>query len=201
MKCEKCETEHDGKIGSGRFCSLKCARGYSTFSKRKIINEKVKYTLKNKFKECACGKRISGFAKFCEDCKKKRDTHTCEICGNLFIEYLKSDRKIQCKKCRKKVKRGLRKVESILELSKKTVSLILRRARFACVLCGWNKSSCDIHHIVYRHLGGTDDHDNLVVICPNCHREIHREKKVDLELLKTKTIEKTFENWRDFYYY
>jgi len=41
MKCEKCSLPHEGKYGSGRFCSSKCARGFSTKSKRSEINEKI----------------------------------------------------------------------------------------------------------------------------------------------------------------
>lgn len=40
-KCENCKNEHDGSYGSGRFCTSKCARGFSTKAKRKEINEKV----------------------------------------------------------------------------------------------------------------------------------------------------------------
>ena len=42
MKCENCQREHVGEYGSGRFCSTKCARGFSTKAKRKEINKKVK---------------------------------------------------------------------------------------------------------------------------------------------------------------
>lgn len=45
MKCENCCREHDGSYGSGRFCSTKCSRGFSTKAKRKEINEKVSKTL------------------------------------------------------------------------------------------------------------------------------------------------------------
>jgi very-short-patch-repair endonuclease len=45
MKCENCEIEHDGSYGSGRFCSSKCARGFSTKAKRKEINQKVSEAL------------------------------------------------------------------------------------------------------------------------------------------------------------
>ena len=44
-KCENCECNHNGEYGSGRFCSSKCARGFSTKSKRKEINEKVRQKL------------------------------------------------------------------------------------------------------------------------------------------------------------
>lgn len=43
--CENCGTEHNGTYGSGRFCSSKCARGFSTKAKREEINEKVSNTL------------------------------------------------------------------------------------------------------------------------------------------------------------
>jgi len=39
--CENCGSDHEGKYGSGRFCSTKCSRGFSTKAKRSEINEKV----------------------------------------------------------------------------------------------------------------------------------------------------------------
>jgi hypothetical protein len=49
--CENCQKEHEGTYGSGRFCSAKCARGFSTKGKRKEINEQVsKKLLNNKIK-------------------------------------------------------------------------------------------------------------------------------------------------------
>ncbi len=46
MKCENCEKQHDGSYGSGRFCTSKCARGFSTKEKRSLINDKVSKSLK-----------------------------------------------------------------------------------------------------------------------------------------------------------
>lgn len=45
MKCENCGIDHDRSYGSGRFCSSKCARGFSTKNKRKEINEQVSLKL------------------------------------------------------------------------------------------------------------------------------------------------------------
>jgi 5-methylcytosine-specific restriction endonuclease McrA len=45
MNCEKCNTEHTGTYGSGRFCSKVCARGFSTSAKRDEINKKVSKTM------------------------------------------------------------------------------------------------------------------------------------------------------------
>ncbi len=40
----------------------------------------------------------------------------------------------------------------------------------ACLNCGWDKDVTDVHHITPRSEGGTDAIENLVVLCPNCHR-------------------------------
>jgi len=46
--CEKCNIEHNGSYASGRFCSAKCSRSFSTSIKRKEINQKVKNTWEKK---------------------------------------------------------------------------------------------------------------------------------------------------------
>jgi hypothetical protein len=38
--CENCNNVHDGSYGSGRFCTNKCARCFSTKGNRKDINKK-----------------------------------------------------------------------------------------------------------------------------------------------------------------
>jgi hypothetical protein len=48
--CENCGNEHDGTYGSGRFCSIKCSRGFSTKAKRTEINEKISEIYKSKRK-------------------------------------------------------------------------------------------------------------------------------------------------------
>lgn len=49
MICENCEIENNENYGSGRFCSEKCARGFSTKEKRQEINQKVSKKLKGKY--------------------------------------------------------------------------------------------------------------------------------------------------------
>lgn len=44
--CEKCKIEHEGTYGSGRFCSSKCAKGFSTKEKRAKISKNVSEKLK-----------------------------------------------------------------------------------------------------------------------------------------------------------
>jgi len=65
--CENCKKEHNGLYGSGRFCSSKCARGFSTKEKRSLINEKVS----KKRKENA----HNDIEKICPACNKKYTIH------------------------------------------------------------------------------------------------------------------------------
>lgn len=40
-----------------------------------------------------------------------------------------------------------------------------------CEKCG--SVAVDIHHIKYKSQGGTDDRDNLIALCRDCHNEAH----------------------------
>ena len=74
MICENCNKEHDGSYGSGRFCSSKCARAFSTKIKRKEINEKVSLKLKKNPDY------------FCKDCGKKLIKKTITgYCSNCYL--------------------------------------------------------------------------------------------------------------------
>lgn len=75
MNCENCNGEHDGNYGSGRFCSSKCARGFSTKAKRNEINRKVSIKLK---KEAYCKKCSSCHKSFYTKRKKQKYcSHRC----------------------------------------------------------------------------------------------------------------------------
>ena len=50
-----------------------------------------------------------------------------------------------------------------------------------CEVCG--KVAVDIHHIVFRSQGGTDDIDNLIGVCRTCHDKAHNER-ISKEFLK-----------------
>ena len=50
-KCESCGIEHNGSYASGRFCSSKCSRSFSTKGKRQDINIKLSKKLKDHFNE------------------------------------------------------------------------------------------------------------------------------------------------------
>lgn len=44
-----------------------------------------------------------------------------------------------------------------------------------CVGCGMRASACDAHHITWWDEGGPTDITNLVLLCPRCHRKVHKQ--------------------------
>jgi len=56
-----------------------------------------------------------------------------------------------------------------------------------CEICG--SEAVDIHHILLKSLGGTDDAENLIALCRKCHILAH-EHKLDKEINKIKNYEK-----------
>lgn len=53
-----------------------------------------------------------------------------------------------------------------------------------CVLCGTSgENRLQLHHVVLRSQGGRHDADNLVVLCADCHRDVH-EGRQDVALLE-----------------
>jgi HNH endonuclease len=41
-----------------------------------------------------------------------------------------------------------------------------------CAVCN-RRHGVQVHHIVPRHLGGSDEPSNAIPLCPNCHDEVH----------------------------
>lgn len=55
---------------------------------------------------------------------------------------------------------------------------ILNRDGYACQICSKKHTRLEVHHIIFRSQGGTDDEDNLITLCEDCHVGIHNGKIV-----------------------
>lgn len=185
MICERCGKEHDGSFGSGRFCSRKCAntRELSSSTKKKIAD-----SVKNTIGE------------------KEREGKVCKKCGKIF--HSRELGRYLCYDCLPKVIKynEVRKSRprSIKEVSSRTISKIMLRAKLPCSCCNFYvpDTMLDIHHIIPKKDGGTDDMNNLTYICPNCHRIAHTDvSKLPNSLI---SIEQQLKEknlvWTDFYY-
>ena len=78
----------------------------------------------------------------------------------------------------------------------KEYKLILKLYGYSCAICGWNlpnitpngviqhQGGCDLHHITPYREGGSNDSNNLILLCPNCHKMADNEVISRTELRK-----------------
>lgn len=55
---------------------------------------------------------------------------------------------------------------------------VLNRDTYTCQVCHKKHTRLEVHHIIYRSQGGTNDENNLITLCEDCHKDIHNEKIV-----------------------
>jgi len=71
-----------------------------------------------------------------------------------------------------KGKRKLYSTPKFRSRSLRTLMFSLRGSK--CQVCGYDKEPVlTIHHVIERSKGGSDEPENLMVLCRNCHGEIH----------------------------
>jgi heterodisulfide reductase subunit B len=157
MICEKCNKEHDGNYGSGRFCSEHCARAFSTKDNREKINRKVSKALS--------GRKTGIKPKYIftsEDRKKALITRR----RNEYEKYKNA------------------KFENLGVTSKKR--RILKEQNYCCNKCGiskWmgNPIIFDLHHKDKNKKNNS--RENLECLCPNCHSQTESYRRYP-EILK-----------------
>ena len=135
-----------------------------------------------------------GNAKYCSlSCagkapKQLQYPQVCKNCGKDFIAASKNA-KYCSDSCKQKNYRARQKSLSEDSGSIKTFYKIFEN--IPCELCQWDKTTRDLHHIIEVSNGGTNELDNLISVCPNCHRMIHNNliSKDDIEnIIKSRTI-------------
>lgn len=178
--------EFKHKQGYVNFCSKSCSTKYT--NSRRTLSDSVKNKIKN------------SLIKFNGDKVKILYNYDCEKCGENFENIkIKNERKKTCKNCRRKrVIKVIEGVNSLCELSTRTVQKIIKRSGIKCAICNWDKTTLDIHHIHGKKIIDANNHKNLVCVCPNCHRLSH-ENKITKEELENKSIDKILIDWKKYY--
>lgn len=150
MKCEKCSKEIKELYGSGRFCSSKCSRSFSTSKNRKLINSKLSKSLG--------GRKLSKI--HIENIKKswQQENRPRKINKNRTkLSEILVDNSCYTTQC---VKRCILR-ENVIE--------------YKCNRC----SNTGMHNdkpltLQLHHVNGNNrDHriENLELLCPNCHTQ------------------------------
>lgn len=164
MKCENCKKEHDGTYGSGRFCSTKCARGFSTKAKREEINEKVSATLSKN------GKPTIKISDFCLNCGNKTRRRSYKFCSCKCKSDYEYKQYIQDWKNGKN--NGTN--SNGFSISKRIRRYLWEKYEGKCSRCGWNTPNPIIKKpfLEIEHIDGNctnNKEENLTLLCPNCH--------------------------------
>lgn len=154
MICENCKNEHDGSYATGRFCSEKCARGFSSKEKRLEINKKVSLTLggdgKSGYGSClACGATIRMKEKFCNN--------KCQT--NYFYNTIK----VQVEN------NNLTDVKNPIRIKRYLINKLGHR----CIICNLTEWQGQPIPLTLDHIDGNSDNwdvNNLRLICANCDR-------------------------------
>ena len=110
---------------------------------------------------------------FGKSCRKSK---RCPVCGTELVN--RRNLKTCSRVCANKLRKGAKYTGVARKDKVKTARLLKNRLvqerGEKCERCGYpNTHILVIHHKVQRCYGGTDDLDNLELICPNCHAEIH----------------------------
>lgn len=140
--CEKCGKIHDGKFGSGRFCSLSCSNSRVPSKEHR---EKTSATLTGK--KATKKDEAKWRASLSQAHKKRREDRLIEI---MLLDFDALSEKE--KRCR-----------IFKEQSEKCLECGITNS--------WNGKSLkfDLDHIDGNHLNNA--RNNLRLICPNCHSQ------------------------------
>jgi 5-methylcytosine-specific restriction endonuclease McrA len=149
MICENCGIDHDGSFGSGRFCSSKCARSFSTKNKRHEINKKVSASL--------TGRKLS-------------ESHVEKIKQLWETDAFRNHPRRQPTPIEKVL------VENGPFTSKYVKDRIINEGikSYICEECGIDSYKGKPLTLQLHHVNGVhNDHriENLQILCPNCHSQ------------------------------
>lgn len=162
MICENCGNNYSIIYGSGRFCSEKCARGFSSKEKRLEINKKVSIKLGGNglvgYNNCLnCGKKIRIKNKFCN--QKCQHNYS----RSIFIGQVEKKKEFFNNNGKAIAGGGNKRVKNYL----------INKFGHRCSICGFTKWLNDLIPLTLDHVDGNSDNwklENLRLICPNCDR-------------------------------
>lgn len=179
MICERCGDSHDGDYGSGRFCSSKCARSFSTKHKRKDINRRVSETLRNKYPETVIEKKKKPESKP----KSKPNLKSCLSCGKPLCRATMGDLCSTClvrqgreEKIRRWLHSGGTECQVLSRVPTAIRNYVLDKQNHRCAICGieetWNNQKLVF---VLDHINGDASNSSepiLRYVCPNCDSQL-----------------------------
>ena len=112
-----------------------------------------------------------------------KDFERCE-CGqhHLKFGYIESNNSmnVYCLHCNKKYSKGLKQLKNKNSRTNKHLYYadeMKEAGRYFCEVCFADKH-LKVHHIKEVRNGGSDERDNLCLLCEHCHNVVHSIRKV-----------------------
>ena len=103
----------------------------------------------------------------------KTTLKTCNFCGKRFEHRpYKGEGRFCSQVCLHNFQRGQNPGHPNQNIRRKLKEIAFIKYGNICEVCSY-ALAVDVHHLVPRALGGNDSPNNLAVLCPNHHREIH----------------------------
>ena len=109
----------------------------------------------------------------------------CPVCGREFYP-VNANQKYCCSRCARTAQaRGNQAKIHRSKLKSRIDEHLIYAFHFRCCICGWylhqkmqgtkfqKQWGCEFHHILPVCEGGENEMDNVVLLCPNCHKEAH----------------------------
>ncbi|RPH74554.1 HNH endonuclease [bacterium] len=187
-KCQRCgKTFYDHPCHSGRrkYCSYECA-------KLSAVKEETRvcaycgdpFVVNPSSSNICCSWECRVARSNSEDWPtRNRILRQCVQCGKEFwkcpsaIKRWNGGGKFCCRKCKiDSQKLDVTSPASFyatgpwLQARKRIVA----RDNHTCQKCGFNGKRLHVHHVEFKRNGGTETDDNLVTLCPHCHRIEHQ---------------------------
>ena len=92
---------------------------------------------------------------------------------NSILIFTKARVKLKCLHFNLTTLVNVRNLQSrFLIVAKATKRKVADFWKHKCAICG-NNDFLEFHHIIQVAAGGTDDYDNLILLCACCHAKIH----------------------------
>jgi|SRR5271166_3216461 len=157
MTCEMCNGSNDGSYGSGRFCSEKCSRGFSSKAKRGKINQRVSELAKQN----NWAKNLAGFG-FKSGYDPRRHIVTPEQRQKSVVVAAQKREEELLVTPWEELTRFMKRKRVILEQGR------------CCARCEVSKWLGTILSLEYHHKDGNrlnDTRENVEALCPNCHSQ------------------------------
>jgi 5-methylcytosine-specific restriction endonuclease McrA len=149
LNCLECGKEFkipQCRIKTAKFCSTECAD-----------------THRNDLR------KVDKIEKLCLHCGKPFSDHPCHAERRKYCSYECANKEFE-KLCT--LQEGMNEFYDCA-FWKRLRSLVLERDNYRCQKCGEDKKVI-VHHVQPRRAGGEDKENNLISLCPICHRKEHK---------------------------